>query len=166
MGKRKGKTIVALLMVLIMAAAMVGCAGNSNGTDSNPDDRMNGQSGETSEDEKTSTDTSGSNEESKAEDSAKNGKILVAYFSYSGNTRKIAEEIQSKTGADIFEMKTVNAYSGDYDTVLDEAQTERNDKARPELSEKVNDMSQYQTVIIGYPIWLAYHKLIQCTQIA
>ena len=153
MGKRKGKTIVALLMVLIMAAAMVGCAGNSNGTDSNSDDRMNGQSGETSEDEKTSTDTSGSNEESKAEDSAKNGKILVAYFSYSGNTRKIAEEIQSKTGADIFEMKTVNAYSEDYDTVLDEAQTERNDKARPELSEKVNDMSQYQTVIIGYPIW-------------
>lgn len=153
MRKRNGKIIAALLLVLIMAAAMVGCAGSNNGADSNSDARISSQSGNTSEDKETSTDMSDSNGESKAEDSVENGKILVAYFSYSGNTKKIAEEIQSKTGADIFEIKTVNAYSDDYDTVLDEAQTERNDKARPELSEKVNDMSQYQTVIIGYPIW-------------
>ena len=38
-------------------------------------------------------------------------------------------------------------YSDDYNTVLDEAKAELNDKARPELSERVNDMSQYQTVI-------------------
>lgn len=153
MRKRNGKIIAALLLVLIMAAAMVGCAGSNNGADSNSDTRISSRSGNTSEDKETSTDMSDSNGESKAEDSVENGKILVAYFSYSGNTKKIAEEIQSKTGADIFEIKTVNAYSDDYDTVLDEAQTERNDKARPELSEKVNDMSQYQTVIIGYPIW-------------
>ena len=153
MGKRKVKTIAALLLVLIMVATMVGCASNNNGADTNSDSRMSGQSGETLEDRKTGTDTSDSNGESRTEDSVENGKILVAYFSYSGNTKKIAEEIRSKTGADIFEIKTVNAYSDDYDTVLDEAQAELNDKARPGLSEKVNDMSQYQTVIIGYPIW-------------
>ena len=153
MVKRNVKTIVALFMVFILAAAMAGCGNNSNGTDNNSDTQVSGQPEETSEAQKTSEDTSDSNEESKAEDSAGNGKILVAYFSHSGNTKKIAEEIQSKTGADIFEIKTVNAYSDDYNTVLDEAKAEQNDKARPELSEKVKDMTQYQTVIIGYPIW-------------
>lgn len=142
MGKRNVKTIVALFLVFVMAAAMVGCAGGSNGTDSISDDRISSQSGDTSEDKKTSTDTSDGNEESKAEDSVGNGKILVAYFSYSGNTKKIAEEIQSKTGGELFEIKTVNAYSDDYNTVLDEAKAELNDKARPELSEKVKDMSR------------------------
>ena len=151
--KRNVKTMVALFMVFILAAAMVGCAGSNNETDSNSDAKIGSQPEENSEDKKTGTDTSGSNEESKAEDSVGVGKILVAYFSHSGNTKKIAEEIQSKTGADIFEIKTVNVYSDDYNTVLDEAKAEQNDKARPELSEKVKDMTQYQTVIIGYPIW-------------
>lgn len=153
MVKRNAKTIVALFMVFILAAAMVGCAGSNGGTDSNSDARFSSQSEGNLEEEKTSADTSGSNEKSKAEDSVESGKILVAYFSHSGNTKKIAEEIQSKTGADIFEIKTVNAYSDDYNTVLDEAKAELNDEARPELSEKVEDMAQYQTVIIGYPIW-------------
>ena len=152
MGKRKVKTIAALLLVLIMAAAMAGCTDSSK-TDSNSDARISGQSGENSEDKETGTDTSGSNEELESKDSVENGKILVAYFSHSGNTKKIAEEIQDKTGADIFEIKTVNAYSDDYNTVLDEAKAELNDKARPKLSETVEDMAQYQTVIIGYPIW-------------
>lgn len=153
MDKRKVKTIAALLLVLIMAAAMVGCAEGSNETDSNSDARISGQSGKNSEDKETGTDASDSNEKPEAKDSVENGKILVVYFSHSGNTKKIAEEIQDKTGADIFEIKTVNAYSDDYNTVLDEAKAELNDKARPKLSETVKDMAQYQTVIIGYPIW-------------
>ena len=153
MGKRKVKTIVALFLVFVMAAAMVGCAGSNNGADSNSDTRISSQSGDISEDKKMGTGTSDSNEESKTEDSVENGKILVAYFSHSGNTKKIAEEIQSKTGGELFEIKTVNAYSDDYDTVLDEAKKELNDNARPELSDSVKDMAQYQTVIIGYPIW-------------
>ena len=153
MGKRKVKTIVALFLVFVMAAAMVGCAGSNNGADSNSDTRISSQSGDISEDKKMGTGTSDSNEESKTEDSVENGKILVAYFSHSGNTKKIAEEIQSKTGGELFEIKTVNAYSDDYDTVLDEAKKEFNDNARPELSDSVKDMAQYQTVIIGYPIW-------------
>lgn len=112
MGKRKITTIVSLLLVLVMAAAMVGCAGSNNGADSNSDTRISSRSGNTSEDEKTDIDTSAGNEEPEVEDSVENGKILVAYFSYSGNTKKIAEEIQSKTGADIFEIKTVNSLLG------------------------------------------------------
>lgn len=152
MVKRNVKTIIVLFMAVIMGMAMVGC-GSGGGTDSSSDAQVSSQSGGSQETEEQSMDISSSSEESKTEDTAGDGKVLVAYFSHSGNTKKIAEGIQSKTGADIFEIKTVNAYSDDYNTVLDEAKAELNDKARPELSEKVADMSQYQTVIIGYPIW-------------
>lgn len=150
MVKRNVKTILKLLMVFILAAAMVGCAGSNSGTEGNSGAQLSEQLAENSEDEK---DTFGNNEESDTETPSDNGKILVAYFSHSGNTKKIAEEIQSKTGAELFEIKTVNAYSNDYNTVLDEAKEEQNDNARPELSEKITNMSQYQTVIIGFPIW-------------
>ncbi len=76
---------------------------------------------------------------------------MVAYFSHSGNTKRIAEDIKEKTGANIFEIKTVNQYSDDYNTVLDEAKKEQKDNARPELSEAVENMEQYETVIIGFP---------------
>ena len=92
--------------------------------------------------------------------SQESGKILVAYFSHSGNTKKIAEEIQSKTGGELFEIRTVKEYSSDYNTVLDEAKAELNEKARPELSGKVDNIEQYQTVIIGYPIWWGKEPMI------
>lgn len=83
------------------------------------------------------------------------GNILIAYFSWGGNTRGIAEEIQSQTGADLFEITMVEPYSDDYDTVLDEAQRDQNEQARPELASHVENMGQYDTVILGYPNWWA-----------
>lgn len=82
-------------------------------------------------------------------------KILIAYFSWGGNTKGIAEEIQSQTGADIFEITLVHPYSDDYETVLDEAQRDQNAQARPELASHVENMEQYDTVILGYPNWWA-----------
>ena len=68
------------------------------------------------------------------------GKILIAYFSWSGNTRGIAGKIQMRTGADIFEIKPVNPYSSNYNTVLMEAQEDQHKQARPALSDHVQDM--------------------------
>ena len=98
--------------------------------------------------------------------SAGDGNVLIAYFSWGGNTQGIAEEIQRQTGADLFEITMVHPYSDDYNTVLDEAQRDQNEQARPELAGHVENMEQYDTILLGYPNWLAYHKLIQCTQIA
>ena len=84
-----------------------------------------------------------------------NGKILIAYFSWGGNTEGVAKEIQSQTGADIFEITMVNPYSSDYNTVLDEAQRDQNAQARPELAGYVENMEQYNTIILGYPNWWA-----------
>lgn len=86
---------------------------------------------------------------------SKEGKTLIAYFSWSGNTRGIAKEIESQTGADLFEIETVTPYSSDYNTVLDEAQKEQNEQARPKLSGSVEDMEQYDTILLGYPNWWA-----------
>lgn len=83
------------------------------------------------------------------------GNILIAYFSWGGNTRGIAEEIQSQTGADIFEIAPETPYSSNYNTVLEEAQRDQNEQARSTLINHVEDMSQYDTIILGYPNWWA-----------
>lgn len=83
------------------------------------------------------------------------GKVLIVFFSWGGNTRGIAKEIQSQTGADLFEIELVNPYSDDYNTVLDEAQRDQNAQARPELANHVENMEDYDTIILGYPNWWA-----------
>ncbi len=83
------------------------------------------------------------------------GTVLIAYFSWGGNTRGIAEEIQRQTGADLFEITLVHPYSDDYNTVLDEAQRDQNEQARPELAGHVENMEQYDTILLGYPNWWA-----------
>lgn len=75
--------------------------------------------------------------------------VLIAYFSWGGNTRGIAEEIQRQTGADLFEIEMVTPYSTDYNTVLDQAQETQNNQDRPELSTHVEDMDQYDTILLG-----------------
>lgn len=82
-------------------------------------------------------------------------KTLIVYFSWGGNTQGIAQQIQEKTGADIFEIELVEPYSNNYSTVLDEAQRDMNQNARPELSTHVDDISQYDAILIGYPNWWA-----------
>lgn len=83
------------------------------------------------------------------------GKVLIAYFSWGGNTRKIAQEIQAQTGADLFEIELVNPYSNDYNTVLDEAQRDQSEQARPKLAAHVDNMDDYDTILLGYPNWWA-----------
>lgn len=82
-------------------------------------------------------------------------KSLIVFFSWGGNTRGIAEAIQEKTGADLFEIELVNPYSTNYNTVLEQAQHDQNIQARPEIKNKVENIDQYDTIILGYPNWWA-----------
>lgn len=90
-----------------------------------------------------------------SEEAAEDGKVLIVFFSWGGNTRGIAEEIQSQTGADIFEIELVTPYSDDYNTVLDQAQHDQNIQARPEIKNHVEDFDQYDIIFLGYPNWWA-----------
>ena len=83
-----------------------------------------------------------------------------------GNTEIVAEMIADITGGDLFEVDTVKPYAADYYACTDEAKAELQEGARPELKEYLDSLDGYDTIFVGYPNWLAYHKLIQCTQIA
>jgi flavodoxin len=82
-------------------------------------------------------------------------KILVAYFSWGGNTRGIARQIQERTGGDLFEIECVTPYSRNYNTCLDEALRDQRANARPALKTHVTNMAQYDIVLLGYPNWWA-----------
>lgn len=80
-------------------------------------------------------------------------KVLVAYYSWSGNTKAVAEQIQRETGADIFFIQPQTPYPGDYRECVDIAKKEMNENARPAVANTVDNMDQYDIVFVGYPIW-------------
>lgn len=82
-----------------------------------------------------------------------NGKILIAYYSWSGHTKKVAEAIQEEIGGDLFEIQPETPYSDDYKTVVDQAKKEISDGYRPALKNNVENIAQYDTVFIGSPNW-------------
>ena len=84
-------------------------------------------------------------------------KALIIFYSWSGNTRGVAKEIQSQTGFDTIELELVKPYSTDYNTVLNEAQRDQHNQARPALKTKIDSKkwAEYDTIIIGYPNWWA-----------
>ena len=97
-------------------------------------------------------DTTSSNPALAAESEA-SGKALIVYFSWSGNTEKVAFGIQAQTGADIFEIVPQEAYTEDYDTLLNIAQEEQKKGIRPAISDTVEDMDCYDLIYVGFPNW-------------
>ena len=84
-------------------------------------------------------------------------KVLVAYFSASGVTARVAQEIARATGGDLFEIAPAEPYTAadlDWTNKQSRSTREMNDPAsRPALAEKVGDMDAYDTVFAGFPIW-------------
>lgn len=80
-------------------------------------------------------------------------KTLIVYYSRTNTTQQMAKKIQKVTGADMVRLKTKKAYPSDYDAMLETAQREQNENARPELAGRIANWSQYDTIILGYPIW-------------
>lgn len=84
-------------------------------------------------------------------------KILVAYFSCSGYTKKLAEKISTKINGDLFEIKPSILYTDrdlDWTNPNSRSSIEMNDMtSRPTINEKVENMNEYDILYIGYPIW-------------
>jgi flavodoxin len=81
------------------------------------------------------------------------GKMLIAYFSRTGNTETVANMIAGQTGGELFKIETVNPYPEDYNECIELARQEQDDNARPELSSHVSGMEDYDVVFLGYPNW-------------
>lgn len=97
----------------------------------------------------------------------KEGKTLITYYSREGNnyvngrivnlqvgnTEAAAEMIQKITGGKLFRINTIKKYPEDYTETTKVAQQELRDNARPELSEYLDSIDDYEVIILGYPNW-------------
>ena len=81
-------------------------------------------------------------------------KVLVVYFSHTGNTRTIAGYIHETVKSDLVEIKTVDTYTDDYDTLLEQTRKEVASEYCPPLTTKIEDIASYDVVFVGYPIWV------------
>lgn len=84
-------------------------------------------------------------------------KTLVAYFSASGITKKVAERLASGIEADLFEIQPQEPYTNadlNWQNSRSRSSVEMNDRSsRPEIRQNVENMAQYDVVFIGFPIW-------------
>lgn len=155
--KKRG---TALLLALILGICMAGCGAQSEETDDSS------QTAQTQDD----TDT-GNSQEEEQESAGGQGNVLVAYFSWAdnavleddvdavsspsvippGNVQQLAGWVQEETGGDLFSIKVTDPYPSDWDECLERANEELSEDARPELTENVENLDQYDTVFLGYP---------------
>ena len=123
--KRLIKILSAAIIACIMAVTFAACGGGGDDAiDNNPEAPVTGDS-----------------------------KILVAYFSWSGNTQTLANMVAEKSGGELFRIVPEIAYTND--DVFDRAQNELNNGTRPPLSEHIDEevMAEYDVIFVGFPIW-------------
>lgn len=142
------KKIFSILMVFTLMFSLAACSSNTNEEEtSSSTQESSSQSSVITEEQNTSSESTG-------EPTDETGtKSLVVYFSWSGNTENVAKSIQSQTDSDIFEIVPATPYSDDYDTVVDLAQEEQRNNARPAISGSIDNIDQYDVVYVGFPNW-------------
>lgn len=83
----------------------------------------------------------------------KDDKILVVYYSKSGNTKEIANQIHGIVGGDIFEIQPVVDYPQEYSQLTTLAKKEISEGYRPALKNKVENIQDYNIIFVGSPCW-------------
>lgn len=118
--------ILAAAIACVATLSLVACGGGGNAIDNNPENPVTGDS-----------------------------KILVAYFSWSGNTQQLANWVAEKSGGELFRIVPEEAYASDFDGCADRAQTELRNGTRPPLSSHIEEeiMAEYDVIFVGFPIW-------------
>lgn len=156
------KKITALIMAILMGASLTACGGISSSAETNSTVSQSRQTSEKAEEPDTVAQMADNKDvQETASDSAqtteRGSKVLVAYFSATGTTKGIAQEMASALGADLYEIVPAEPYTDadlDYSDDNSRSTIEMNDpSARPAISGSVENMEQYETVFLGYPIW-------------
>lgn len=80
-------------------------------------------------------------------------KILVVYYSHSGNTKKLAEQIAGQTHADLLELQPLQEYPRDYNTVVQQAKKEIEKGLSPALQTQIPSLDAYSVLLVGTPNW-------------
>lgn len=94
---------------------------------------------------------------SNSDDMKNEKKVLVAYFSATGNTKAVAEDLAKVMDATLFEIEPKQPYSAadlDWQDSTSRSSVEMHDvNSRPEIKDKVKDIAEYDIIFLGYPIW-------------
>ncbi|MCD8214309.1 MAG: NAD(P)H-dependent oxidoreductase [Clostridiales bacterium] len=143
------KNILVFILYCSVLFSLTACGSNSESEIGSAD--ISSENETVPESEAYTAEASSENET--AEPVETGSESLVVYFSWSGNTETIANEIAVQTGADIFELVPVTPYSDDYDTVLDEAKAEQNENTRPEINGSIENFDSYDVIYLGFPNW-------------
>ena len=140
------KSIISLVLCIGCVFALAACGQQNDITTDSTDTAV---SNNTVTDDNTDDSADSTPEESTAGDS----NILVAYFSWSGNTQQVANWISDKTGGELFRIPPEVDYTED--NVFDRAQDELNNGTRPPLSSHIDSetMAEYDVIFLGFPIW-------------
>lgn len=80
-------------------------------------------------------------------------KCIVIFYSYGGNTRRVAETVRQALDADAAEIKTVKPYGGSYNDVVEQGKREVDSGFMPQIEPLHLDLSRYDTVVLGSPVW-------------
>ena len=153
---KKVLALVAIILVIVVIGIVVGIilAGNNKNANtvqnqaSSESQEENQEIGQVANNEnQTNTEENQNNQESGSEN------VLVVYFSHTGNTETVANFIHEAVGGDIVKLETEEPYTDNYNDLLDIAQNEQNENARPLLSTQIDNIEDYDTIFLGYPIW-------------
>lgn len=174
------KRIAALMITTIFALTGAGCSQNDpseQAADSSNAQEEAAEDGNAQEATEDTGDTASSDMETAQEGQSESSNVLIAYFSVPedadtegidanagasvvvregqvmGNLEYMADVIQQTIGGDLFRIETVEEYPLDHEPLVDQAAEEQDEEARPELSTQIENPDQYDTILLGYPIW-------------
>lgn len=80
-------------------------------------------------------------------------KVLIVYYSFSGNTENLAKAIHAKVGGEIFKLQPEVPYAGDYNKITEQAKKEIQEGFHPPLKTKVDNVEGYDKIFVGSPNW-------------
>ena len=183
------KRLITLLLACMMVISLAACG--STGQNKTPGDSQNSQNSESADNTGKQSEPSGSqtdpvssetgmestqnNTETATDEPTAGSKVLVVYFSRTGeqygvgviekgNTEIVAEMVAELAGADLYQVVPAeDYYPMTYNELTDVAKKEQNEKARPVYAATVPDLSGYDTIFVGAPVWWGDWPMIMYT---
>lgn len=127
-----GKKVYGFIVFAIaLTMVLLGCAGTPDETDA----------------------VFSSTPEASIRESSGDSKTLIVYYSYTGTTRRVAERLQVLTDGTLYALELTDPYTGDSYDVSDRVFAERDAGKMPELTGALPDVSEYDRILIGTPVW-------------
>lgn len=143
MQMKSKRTILIPILLLALTFVLTACSSNRSENSENTSPIEENTSGAAAESEEATPSLPPSDPEQT------DGSVLVAYFSYTGNTEEVARQIADLTGGTLAEIQRAEEY-GD---LQEEAEAEIIDGVHPEITVSTDNVEDYDTIFVGYPIW-------------